>query len=346
MPVELNASRNAGDGEEMSEPVTIVGLFEDEIDTRRALAQLRKKDVPAHFVSVLIRLSDSGSEQASNGEGVVARAISACDLEGVADWLLGFVTIEAERLGTYLVAGPVGASLAGDKVTEIAEGSDLTPIGAVLNYFGFGPDEAAYMDSRITAGSWLVSVTCAEREALLTASKTFSNENAVYIPTAATGHDIAEHADELLDLPPERSSDGDVIVTDAVARFFRISGCDRADEVFMTLRDRPVVDPDGDEVGTLVDFIAETLIEGDEQVERDEVRYGVVAFGGIFGLGRHHAAIPIDRFDLASDPVRITVDRDVLRDAPAFNRVAPFSRAEEHTVCAYFGATPYWSESS
>ena len=68
----------------------------------------------------------------------------------------------------------------------------------------------------------------------------------------------------------------------------------------------------------------------------------VVGFGGLLGIGRRLAAVPVEHVTISADPATIGVTRDVLQDAPAFVDGAPFSRREEQVVCAYFGCTPYW----
>jgi hypothetical protein len=68
----------------------------------------------------------------------------------------------------------------------------------------------------------------------------------------------------------------------------------------------------------------------------------VIGFGGVFGIGRRCAAVPIAQVALDETPVRVAIERQVLHRAPVYDPDAPFSRREEQVVCGYFGCDPYW----
>jgi hypothetical protein len=72
------------------------------------------------------------------------------------------------------------------------------------------------------------------------------------------------------------------------------------------------------------------------------VRYAVVAFGGLLGLGRRRIAVPADFLIVEDEGVRIDLDRERLHEAPGFDVQLPFSRREERAICAHFGVRPYW----
>jgi len=272
----------------------------------------------------------------------LAREIDAAGLHSLADWLVGFTTLTVPERGIFLVAGPLGASLAGGLgVEDDDDGSHA--IEALLRHVGFSSDEAGYMDSRLASGSLFASVTTRDRDILMDAVKVFSDDSAVYIPRAVTSDLAAEAAFRLLEFPPEASTNGNVVVTDVAARFFRYCESGRAGWEYEDARGRQVVDPEGREGGEIVDFIAQTIADGDEPAGRDEVRYAIIAFGGILGISKRHAAIPITQFELGEEPIRINASRDVLRDAPAYDHDTPFSRRVELAVCDYFGAQPYWT---
>ena len=97
----------------------------------------------------------------------------------------------------------------------------------------------------------------------------------------------------------------------------------------------------------LFDRLARNRVHAEAFAETVEeglvVRYVVVGFGGVLGLGRHHVAVPADQIALDTPPLRVNIDRDVLHRAPPYDPDAPFSLREEQAVCAYFGTKPYWA---
>ncbi|HUG13416.1 MAG TPA: PRC-barrel domain-containing protein [Thermomicrobiales bacterium] len=347
MPVQFDepAPRNEPDSpaRQAGAPETVAGLFENDLDARQALLRLRKSDVPPDTISVMMCVHES-DDGTTLGHGAVAPEIVATGLQTLANWLIGFASVIVPERGTYLVAGPLGALLAGDHVTENDGEDESHAIAAVLRRFGFTRDEAAYMDIRLASGSLFASVTSSDSATLRHVAHAMSSESAVYIARADTDVLAAESASRLLVTPPEASTDGDVVVTDAVARFFRYCDSGRACQGYADIRGRHIVDPDGRDVGVIVEFIAETMVDANERSERDVVRYAIVAFGGILGISKRHAAIPIGQFALDQNPVRMSVSRERLRDAPTYDHVTPFSRREERAVCDYFGAQPYWSD--
>jgi hypothetical protein len=321
---------------------TIVGLFEDNIDTRNALSSLRKNDVPGEAVSIVVRDRKADESSPAERHGAVARAVHANDLDQHAGWLEKLASLIVPERGTYLVAGPIGAALAGMHVEANGPSTAASTIVEILTLLGFAPEEAGYIDSRLLSGALLVGVMTADTEAQDRTRQVFAAESAVHIGRAFTAPAIAIAAGDLLAAPPEASSDGDVVVMDAVARYFRLCEAGRADDPRSALCGQPVLDPDGSDAGTISDYIAETLRDADGH-ERDEVRYVVLAFGGVLGIGKRYTVLPLDQIDLETSPLRIKVTRDVLHRAPLYDQVAPFSRREEHAVCAYFGTTPFWS---
>jgi len=143
----------------------------------------------------------------------------------------------------------------------------------------------------------------------------------------------------LLAAPPEEASSGDLVVADAVAPLRRLCSTASDDAPAHRACGARVVDSSSEEVGQLEDLFADGA---HPTAESPTIRYAVVGFGGLLGLGRHRIAVPTDQIDLRSDPVRLGVSKEVLRRAPAYNSDIPFSRREEMAINAYFGTTPYW----
>ena len=332
---------------------TVLGLFDDTIDAEQALVALRREERPAEQISVLVRdrAADGGSGPERHGE--VARAVVANALSAVSGWLLGLASLIIPENGTYLVAGPIGAALTGvgtidehvrqriqdDTGDEPAEATGLRAGGLkrTLTEFGFRSDEAAYLQSRLAAGSALIAVTTSDSDQLRLTRRLFADHSAVHIGQAQTGESIVSEVQEILAAAPEDSSSGDLVVADAVAPLLHLCGT-ATDDVRPELCGAGVVDTLGEEAGELEELFAEST-PGPESLT---VRYALIGFGGLLGILRHRIAVPAEQIDLHAEPVRLAVSKDVLRRAPAYDPDIPFSRREEMAINAYFGTTPYW----
>jgi hypothetical protein len=332
----------AGDAQTEREFATVVGLFEDQIDARHLLTVLRKDGCPREAVSIIVRDRKADDGGPAQRHGAVAKAVEDADLNGHSGWLLGLASIIVPERGTFLVAGPIGAALAAVTL-DTADELD-SALATIIGDFGFADDEVAYIESRIQAGSMMVAVLSADPSMRTTARHLMSNDNAVHIGAAGTAAEVADAAIDLLVSPPEVYNASDVVVTDAVAPLQTLVNGKGGTEWARSLKGTRVVDRDGVETGRIENLIAE--FAGDDSVEigREQVRYVVVSFGGLLGIGRRLVALPADHVTIDDDPAQIRVTREVLQDAPTYVAGAPFSRREEQVVCAYFGCTPYWTE--
>lgn len=324
---------------------TVVGLFEDQIDAEQAILALRKADHVADHVSIVVRDKAADGGRGADRTGAVARALVDTSLDSVGDWLHGLAALVVPERGTFLVAGPIGAALAGIGAGEGGTGEDAATPGAggllrTLAEFGFAADEATYLEHRLVVGVSLIAVTTDDRGVGQATRRLFADQNAVHIGMASTDARFLEQAEALLHAPPERSSGGDVVVTDAVAPLRRLA-VDGGSTVAAALLHRSVVDDTGEAIGK----VEEVLEEGDARAgDPATVRYLVVGFGGLLGLRHHRAAVPVERADLEADPIRLRLAKPVLQRAPAFDEHAPFSRREEFALYAYYGLNPYWPD--
>lgn len=325
---------------EVREFVSIVGLFEDQIDARHVLTTLRKDGCPRESVSLIVRDRKADAGGPAQRHGVVAKAVEEADLNGHSNWLLGLASVIVRERGTFLVAGPVGSALAA--VTLDDPNALDSALATILSDFGFEEDEITYIESRILAGAMMVAVTSSDPSTCSAARNLMGNDNAVHIGAAATSEDVIKAATDLLVSPPEVYDASDVVVTDAVAPLQALIDGKDSVEWARELKGRRIIDRDGDECGRVENLIAE--IASDAAPARKHVRYVIVSFGGVLGIGRRMAAVPVEHIALDNDPAEIRVTRDVLQEAPAYVSGAPFSRREEQVVCGYFGCTPYWSE--
>lgn len=324
---------------------SVVALFEDTLDAERVLVALRKADFAPEYISLLVcAATDGDSDQAT----VVARSLVDSSLETVGGWLRGLVALIVPERGAFLVAGPIGAALAGIRGDDDEPPSDTgrtlprhsgSGLQHTLGDFGFGEDEAAYLEHRVVAGSALVGITTTGTDGILAVRRIFADDNAVHIGVAQAEASFIAEAEAMLAASPEESSGGDVLITDAVARWIRLGDADdplgRAN-----VSGTPVVDRDGVEAGGVDDLLAEPAKRDESQ---PTVRYVVIGFGGLFGIGRHHVPVPLELVDLDATPIRLNMDKATLDGAPSYGADEPFSRREERQTCAYFGVTPYWS---
>ncbi len=329
--------------------LTVVGLFDDHLDAEQALVALRKADRSPEQVSVVVR--DRAAEGTTERTGAVARALVATALDAVGGWLQGLASLIVPERGTYLVAGPLGAALAGIGrsggegglvASSYTASPDLVAAGLLrtLTEFGFDGDVADYLEHRLAAGAALLAVTSAETEQLQTTRRLFADHNAVYLGLAQTDARLASETTAALASPARSVAGSEVVVADAVAPLRRL--CDDRQPVRVASAcGADVVDEDGVGAGSVSELLADPSAIDPNGTPM--VRYVVVVFGGVLGLGRHHVAIPAHQVDLTVRPVRLSVPRMRLQDAPSFDPTLAFSRREELAVCAYFGCDAYWS---
>lgn len=95
----------------------------------------------------------------------------------------------------------------------------------------------------------------------------------------------------------------------------------------------------GERLGKVEDFMLD--------VESGRIRYAVLSFGGVLGVGNKWFAVPADALtvDAGEDRLLLDVDKSRLKDAPGFDKDiwpdfadASFGRS----VYGFYGRTPYW----
>jgi sporulation protein YlmC with PRC-barrel domain len=102
-----------------------------------------------------------------------------------------------------------------------------------------------------------------------------------------------------------------------------------------------VVDRRGEDLGRLEDIMADAAT--------GRIRYAVLSFGSIFGMGEKLFALPwqVLRPDPENRRFILDIDREQLKNAPAFDRHNwprmgdPQWGGEIHR---FYGQTPYWEE--
>lgn len=97
----------------------------------------------------------------------------------------------------------------------------------------------------------------------------------------------------------------------------------------------------GDNVGEIKDLMIDR--------ENGTVGYAVLTFGGFMGLGNKLFAVPLEAFafdeESANDQLILNVDRELLEDAPGFDKDNWPQDPDEafiNSVYTHYGYEPYW----
>lgn len=209
--------------------------------------------------------------------------------------------------------------------------------------FGFNREEARYIDHRLDAGDAIVAVTTADRAQLQATLRLFADQDAVHIGQARTSDDVTHQVLAILAEPVSPAAGTEVVVADAVAPLRRLCQAPEKEAWVEAMCRAQIVDRDGAEVGAVDDLLADPVQDDDSEDPRKEIRYVVIGFGGLLGLGRHRVAVPAHLVDFETEPARLMLTRNLLQRAPAYDPEEPFSRRDEEAIFAYFGTIPYWA---
>lgn len=130
---------------------TILGLFDDPIDARRAVEQLRDSSLKLDDVSIVSRATESGAaissvDDVSAGEGAAVGAV----------WggLVGLAALLIPGVGPFIALGALGAALTGAVTGAVVGGI----AAALIDFGGIPEDEARAYESQVHAGKTLVAV--------------------------------------------------------------------------------------------------------------------------------------------------------------------------------------------
>lgn len=361
---------------------TIVALFDDSLDAEQALMALRKMTGAPEQISLVVRDRATEDQNALESTGALARVLVATALDAVGGWLQGRASLIVPRRGTYLVAGPIGAALTsmdparrGRRETGFSgglPGAGSGPTGATtaapapdrnarvagvpgqpvepesdglivtLVEFGFGDDEAEYIERRLEAGAALIAITSNDARRLNQSRRLFADHSAVHIGRADTDEYLASEVTAMLASAAHAAAGSDIVVADAVAplRHLCDAGADAVGPPHPVCGE-DVVDEEGHHLGTVEELLGDPDVPDPDGAPT--VRYVVIASGGVvFGLGKRHVPVPAALCDLAVRPVRVARHRDALDGAPVLAIGRAFSRREEEAICTFFEIPCYW----
>ena len=111
-----------------------------------------------------------------------------------------------------------------------------------------------------------------------------------------------------------------------------------ADE-HMDIRDRKVVDVNGDEIG----HVSDLFIDPDMR----KVRMLEIRTGGFLGFGARHALLPVDAItSITTDTVHVNQTRQHVVTSPVYDPKLVFAPTHDawEPYYGYYGLSPYWGE--
>src|SRR5947209_8056733 len=130
---------------------TILGIFDDPTDARRAVETLRAGPLQLDDVSIVSRATESGAainsaDDVSAGEGAAVGAV----------WggLVGLAALLIPGVGPFIAFGALGAALTGAVTGAVVGGI----AAALIDFSGIPEDEAHGYEQQIRAGKTLVAV--------------------------------------------------------------------------------------------------------------------------------------------------------------------------------------------
>jgi sporulation protein YlmC with PRC-barrel domain len=107
-----------------------------------------------------------------------------------------------------------------------------------------------------------------------------------------------------------------------------------------TLAGDKVVNAAGEDLGKIEDFMLD--------VESGRIRYAVLSFGGVLGIGSKLFAVPPEALtvDTVNKRLILDVDRERLQSAPGFDKDNWPNFADPtlgREIYGYYGRKPYWN---
>ncbi|HSL45505.1 MAG TPA: PRC-barrel domain-containing protein [Anaerolineales bacterium] len=102
-----------------------------------------------------------------------------------------------------------------------------------------------------------------------------------------------------------------------------------------------VVNTEGELLGNIKDMVVD--------LDDSQIAYAVLSFGGFMGVGDKLFAIPLEAltFDTKTNSAVLDVDKDVLKNAPGFDKDkwpddAQYDAGWLLDIYEYYGYSPYW----
>jgi uncharacterized membrane protein len=133
---------------------TILGVFDDSVNARRALDELRASTLELVDTSIITRSADAGNDRLTAGEGAVVGAV----------WggLVGLIALIIPGVGPFIAGGAIFAALTGAAAGAVVGGV----AGALIENTGIPREEAERYEAAVHQGKTLVAVKAREEDAL------------------------------------------------------------------------------------------------------------------------------------------------------------------------------------
>src|SRR5690349_751714 len=137
---------------------TILGIFDNPADARRAVETLRAGPLQLHDVSIVSRATESGAatgaatDDVSAGQGAAVGAV----------WggLVGLAALLIPGVGPFIAFGALGAALTGAVTGAVVGGISA----ALIDFSGIPEEDARGYEEQIRAGKTLVAVKARDED--------------------------------------------------------------------------------------------------------------------------------------------------------------------------------------
>jgi uncharacterized protein (TIGR02271 family) len=137
---------------------TVVGVFEDREDARRAIEALKDDGFTADSISVLApdkQATEAIAEDTGThaGAGAATGALAGGILGGLGGWLVGIGALAIPGVGPFIAAGAFATAIGGAAI-----GAGVGAIAGALVGMGVPEEHAKYYEGEAKAGKTLVTV--------------------------------------------------------------------------------------------------------------------------------------------------------------------------------------------
>jgi len=142
---------------------TVVGVFENTDDARRAIEALKDAGFTGEHISVLAPDRDDTRAVAEEtgtraGEDAAKGALAGGILGGLGGWLLGIGALAIPGVGPFIAAGAFASALGGAAI-----GAGVGAIAGALVGMGVPEEHAEYYEGEVKSGKYLVTVEGSDR---------------------------------------------------------------------------------------------------------------------------------------------------------------------------------------
>lgn len=338
---------------------TLATLFDDVIDAEHTLAKLRRSQLPAASISVILREQVLNEHDDTNSyRTVLSEVVARSSLEAAGKWLKGLASLILPDRAAYLSAGPVGQILStiretiqtmdSDHEDGFGERSEIRQLSQTFMMFGFDRDEARYMEQRIVVGSAFIAVTTTDTTQLRNVNNLLRKSMPVYVGLARTDTAVFRRASDLLQTGPRAI--GTVVIADAASPLNAVGNTPMLQGTARDFRGRIVRSRYGEAIGRAEDLFYEpNPVESFDAYEhgalsddKHMLRYVVVRTSRKPGMGRRTIALPGDRIKLENGELIVSVTHEELVSSPRYEAGSSMSRQDEATIRRHFSSPYYW----